>query len=235
MNYGKYILTFGILGFLTACAPTHPSSVAVSNRTTLPSLPRGESMETINPVHVPSDMSSETIKNEYTIPSGAEQNSVATSLLPPGSGLQDNTSVNTYPEQSSSAPIPTPAEALAPAHAAAPQATAAQAAVAKQRTQGGNVGLSVKNNYNQTWKQVGKASSSAGYPVMEEDSSSGTYYILDKAGSGGVIKRDTPIYQLKVQKQGDNSTLITVSNAQNQPADPATTQRILSAVKSKLN
>lgn len=95
-------------------------------------------------------------------------------------------------------------------------------------------GLPINMGYQQAWGQTAKALSQAGYPVMEQDNSSGTYYILDKIGTGGVIKRDTPIYQLRLQKAGDNKTLITLSNAQNQPADDSVVQRILGALKNRL-
>lgn len=213
MRYGKLFILLALAG-LAACTPTHPSAPQVVNQAPAPGLPNG-SMSSISPVEVPPGLSSATMSNEYAVPTVSahtETGPASTSLLPPGSSLEKTA-------QQAAAPVP--------------QVTAAQAAAAQQHALG-NVGLSVKSNYNQVYKQVGKASSAAGYPVMEEDSTSGTYYVLDKAGSGGVIKRDTPIYQLKVQKQGDN-TMITVTNAQNQPADPATTQRILSAVKNKLD
>lgn len=214
MKYGIIILSV-LSGVLVACTPTHPSA-QVMKGAQVPTIPQGAAVSTVAPVQVPPGLSSTTIQNEYAIPASTPDAQTAqqpVSLVPPGSGIQTSTST-------------------APAPAPQPQVTAAQAA-ANQQKQSGSVGLSVKADYTQAWKQVGKASSSAGYPVMEQDSATGTYYVLDKAGSGGVIKRDTPIYQLRVQKQGDN-TLVTVYNAQNQPADPATTQRILSAVKNKL-
>lgn len=224
MRYGKLMILLAV-GSLAACTPTHPSAPAVVNQAMAPTLPKG-STSSVSPMEVPPGLSSDALRNDYAVPSvSAAPASTApvttatntnASLLPPGSGLEKSAQ-----------------QAVAPAPAPVPQMTAAQAAAAQQAALG-NVGLSVKSNYNQAWKQVGKASSAAGYPVMEEDSSAGTYYVLDKAGSGGVIKRDTPIYQLKVQKQGNDSTMITVTNAQNQPVDPATTQRILSAVKNKL-
>lgn len=229
MRYGKLILLTGIISALAACAPDRPTPTAVSNRVEVPQIPNGPTASSVSPVEVPPGLTSDSMSNEYAVPDTTQNDSRAATLLPPGSGLeQPANTVQASPMVS--AQQQRPAKAPAPV----PQATAAQTAVANQHTLG-NVGLSIKNNYTQAWKQVGRASSSAGYPVMEEDSTTGTYYILDKAGSGGVIKRDTPIYQLKVQKKGDNNTMITVYNAQNQPADPATTQRILSAVKNKLD
>lgn len=95
-------------------------------------------------------------------------------------------------------------------------------------------GLVLPMGYQQAWNQTAKALSQVGYPVMEQDNASGTYYILDKIGTGGVIKRDTPIYQLHLQKTGSDKTVATLSNAQNQPADDGVAQRILGALKSKL-
>lgn len=223
MNYGKLFFLSVVATSLVGCSFTQPSTRAVVNPA--PAIPQGEAVSTVTPVKAPPGLSSENIKNEYSVPTVTEHGttttansttSQTTSIVPPGSSLQSSN--NTTAPASTPAPIP--------------QVTAAQAA--QQQARNGSMGLTVKTNYNQAWKQVGKASSSAGYPVMEEDSSSGTYYVLDKAGSGGVIKRDTPIYQLRVQKQGTDSSVVTVYNAQNQPADPATAQRILSAVKSKL-
>jgi len=97
----------------------------------------------------------------------------------------------------------------------------------------GQQGLSLSLPYQQVWAQAKKALPQAGYPIMEQDNTSGTYYILDKAGTGGVIKRDTPIYQLHIQKNGDK-TIITLNNAQNQPAAANVSDRILGALKNKL-
>lgn len=220
MRYGNLLIVLLSMGVFSACAPTHPSPPKVVSQANAPGLPKG-SMSSVAAVEVPPGLSAETIKNDYSVPTVSAHPETppagSSSLLPPGSSLE-----KTAQQQQAAAAPP-----------AVPQVTAAQAAAQQQQALG-NVGLSVKSNYNQVWKQVGKASSAAGYPVMEEDSAAGTYYVLDKAGSGGVIKRDTPIYQLKVQKQGDN-TMITVTNSQNQPADPATTQRILSGIKNKLS
>lgn len=99
----------------------------------------------------------------------------------------------------------------------------------------GNIGLSVKMPFGQAWSAVGKALPASGYQVMEQDNVSGIYYILDKVSSGGKIKRDTPIYQMKLQKDGESTTLVTLSNAQSQPVDPALAKRILGAVKGQLD
>ncbi len=83
------------------------------------------------------------------------------------------------------------------------------------------------------WNKVGRALPAAGYQVMEKYSYSGTYYILDKAGTGGVVKRDTQIYQVHLQKNGD-ATAVSLLNDKNQSADSAISGRILGALKNKL-
>lgn len=95
-------------------------------------------------------------------------------------------------------------------------------------------GISTNLAYTQAWTRVGKALPASGYPVMEQDTSSGTYYVLDKSSTGGVIKRNTPIYQVRVQRSGQG-TNINVLNAQNQPADPAISTRILNSIKNELS
>jgi uncharacterized lipoprotein len=89
--------------------------------------------------------------------------------------------------------------------------------------------------YPQAWLKTKKALSQAGYPVMEQDNVSATYYILDKVGTGGVIKRDTPIYQLQLQKTTPTQTTLILHNAQNQPAASAVAKRVMGALQRQLS
>lgn len=92
--------------------------------------------------------------------------------------------------------------------------------------------LVVKSPYNQVWSQVGKALPSAGYQIMDTDSSLGNYSVSDTTGSGGVIKHDTPVYMVHLEKQGDNSTLVTVSSSNSQST--AGMSQLYSTLKNKL-
>ncbi len=107
-------------------------------------------------------------------------------------------------------------------------------AQAPARVTSSGPGISTNLSYAQAWEKVGKALPAAGYPVMEQDSSSGTYYVLDKSSTGGTIKRDTPIYQVRIQRQGNTSS-INVLNAQNQPADAGVSSRILGSLKNQIS
>ena len=90
--------------------------------------------------------------------------------------------------------------------------------------------LVLNMNYSQAWPAVGKALRGSGYKVMQQDNSLGAYFVLDLAGTGGKLKSDTPIYQVHLKSLG-NTTSVTVMNAQNQPADPGVSGRILGALK----
>jgi uncharacterized lipoprotein len=96
-------------------------------------------------------------------------------------------------------------------------------------------GFSVKMNYDDAWSKTAAALPSAGYPVMEKDDLTGTYYVLDKVGSGGKIERDTPIYQVRLTRTGDSSTKVMLLNSDSQPATRAVSNRILGALKGKLS
>lgn len=95
--------------------------------------------------------------------------------------------------------------------------------------------LSLNVPYARVWGAAKKALPQAGYPIMEQDSASGTYYILDKVGSGGEIKRDAPIYQLQLQKREDQTVVARVKNAHNQSAPADITNRIFTVLKSTLS
>lgn len=137
---------------------------------------------------------------------------------------------------SSAAQSATPKAAQTPVVPAAPTTPTIppKSSSAQSVSVGGQLGLSVNAPYQQAWEQTKKALPQAGYPIMEQDTGSGTYYVLDKISSGGVIKRDTPIYQLHLKKTPDNKTVIMVNNAQNQAANPDVAARILNSLKTKL-
>ncbi len=201
----KTSLIIGLTCVLGACTTTGPSP---QNQKTA-AQPAATS---VPPAQIPADLSSAQAQNTFTVPGATEQTPTTYPLpaTPPGSNLQ-------------------PATKPAASTPSSPNIAASEAAAIN-----GRIGLSVQMPYQQAWTQVGKALPKAGYPIMEQDASSGVYYIVDKVGSGGVIQRDTPIYQLHLQKVGDTKTMGTLTNSQNQPASPAVSQRILGAVKRSL-
>ncbi len=226
MQYGKPLLTLLLAASLAACTTT-PSPQVVQRQTQAPPVPKYVSAESVPPLNVPVVTGDNTAQNNYTV-APAETNAAApsaASLAPPGSNL----------EQASN-PQPVVATAANPATAqpAAVGNAAQNPAPAASTSSSGRVALAVNMNYGQTWSQLKKVLPTAGYPVMEEDNFSGTYYILDKVSSNGSIKRDTPIYQLHLEKRGDKTTVVTVLNNQNQPADSAVATRILTAVKKSI-
>jgi uncharacterized lipoprotein len=137
---------------------------------------------------------------------------VATALANPSTTQSSTTTITTMTAAPVAAPKPSIAEAV---------------------NVGGQLGLSINLPYQQVWTQTKKALPQAGYPIMEQDNTLGTYYILDKVSTGGVIKRDTPIYQLHLKKTNDNKTVITLSNAQNQAASTSVAERVLNTLKDK--
>lgn len=213
MHYGKITCIISLVGILAACTTMSPgpSSGAQSSSSSK------VVASSVQPAQIPADLSTTNMQNTYAVPGATvEQAAITpTTATPPGSNL---------------APVKPVATAPTPA-AVSTTSTQDSIIAAEAATINGRIGLSVQMPYQQAWTQVGKALPKAGYPVMEQDAQSGTYYIVDKVGSGGVIQRDTPIYQLHLQKAGDNKTIGTLINSQNQPADTAVSQRILGAVK----
>ncbi|HVV69285.1 MAG TPA: hypothetical protein VHE99_09700 [Gammaproteobacteria bacterium] len=226
MQYGKMIIVSALAASLAACTTTTPSNTKIVNETQPPRLSKEVSVSSVNPVRVPSNLSSSNIQNSYQVPetptpgsTGEQQN---TTLAPPGSNLAQATSATTQPQSTQPAAAPAPAPAPAVSVPAKPAGVTGNS-------------LTLNVGYDQAWSKVGKGLPSAGYPVMEQDNSSGTYYVLDKVSSGGVIKRDTPIYQVHLEKQGAKATTVTVVNPQNQQAAPSgVTSRILSALKNSM-
>jgi uncharacterized lipoprotein len=94
--------------------------------------------------------------------------------------------------------------------------------------------LTLNLAYQKAWVDVKKALPQAGYPIMEQDNASGTYYFLDKVGAGGMIRRNAPIYQLNLQNRQDHQTVVTLKDAQNKPAPLEMTKRIFNVLKQKL-
>lgn len=239
-----------VLGILVACSTT-PTTTSIAAEAQPPVLPKRTVMGSVDPVNVPADLSNNNIQSSYPVPEvTATNNNANVNLLPPGSGLQQSTqkqqSIQTAtnsdpaispvvttannsaftPTSSAVAVQPNPVnstKAFTPANSAAKPAA------------GSKVDLLVKLPYNQAWAQVGKSLPTTGYPVMEQDNFSGTYYILDKVGSGGSLKRDTAIYQIHLEKQGDKATAVTLLDQQNRPADSKTATRILGALKNKIS
>ncbi len=216
MQYGKIILLSALAASLAACTST-PSNTTIARAAQPPRMSREVTTTSVKPVQVPNDLSSANIQNNFSVPEAPAQDAQQNATLaPPGSNIsQAATPVNTTNTAPAAAPLP-------PVPAAKPAGVTGNS-------------LTLNVGYDQAWSKVGRALPSAGYPVMEEDNSAGTYYILDKVSSGGVIKRDTPIYQLRLEKQGTKATTLTVINPQNQQAaSPAVTTRILSALKGSL-
>lgn len=203
MHNGKIVLCSIILTGLTACSIT-PSAEKVAKQTQVPRVPNA--VESVPPVVV-SSLDSSNIKNNYAIPDAIPEGDSASSIAPPGSNLQQIQTQHLASNQAASAP-------------AKPVSFA-------------GTSLNLNMPFAEAWSKVGKALSASGYQVMEKYDYSGTYYILDKSGTGGMVKRDTQIYQVHLQKNGDTTT-VSLLNDKNKPADPAVSGRILGAVKNKL-
>lgn len=205
MKYGKLILLTMIAGSLTACS-SWPNSERAASRSQMPPLSKQVPSESVG---YPRGVNVGQEGNAYAVPGDATSSQSSANLAPPGSSLQQMTQQN----QTSMAE---------------PQPQRMQAQVSNTGS-----GISTNMSYSQAWSKVGKALPSSGYPIMEQDNSTGTYYVLDKSSTGGLIKRDTPIYQVRVQRSGEG-TNINVLNAQNQPANGAVSSKILGALKGQM-
>jgi uncharacterized lipoprotein len=91
----------------------------------------------------------------------------------------------------------------------------------------------LNSNYDQAWQQVGRALRASGYKIMQQDSSLGSYYVLDLASSGGKLKDTTPIYQVHLANKANN-VAVNVLNEKSQVANTAVSSRILGAIRSRL-
>lgn len=168
-------------------------------------------------VSVPSDLNNSKIQNNYAVSTSSNAPTEDPSLVPPGSEMQTT--------QGAPAQQQTLAQAQSAAQDPAAAATRRSSVVGNQVT--------VNKGLKQTWAETGKALSSSGYSIVEQDASLSTYYVADKVGSGGAIKRDTPIYQVQLQP-GSQGTVILLMNSHNQPADSQTSNRILGTLRDKL-
>jgi uncharacterized lipoprotein len=167
----------------------------------------------VAPTQVPTDLSAVKITNKHSVPAiNNNQSQTSVSLIPPGSNLQQ------YEKKK-----------VVQAVKNEPTAPAAQvqspAAVITAN------GLVVQQSYPQVWDKTGKLLSHAGYPIMDKDNGLGNYYIVDKISTGGVLKQNTPIYQIHLERTGQNNTTITLLNSQNKSADTETTNRILGVLR----
>lgn len=207
MNHGKIGLLPILFCAITACT-TNPSPQQVNQRSQPPVMSRQVETETVN--RVPSIGQ----ESYYAIPeSSSTTTDSPVSLAPPGSSLQ---------QMSQSQPAPVESQ------------TNEMAAKPMTKVVRSETGITTSLSYAKTWEKVGKALPSIGYPIMEQDSASGTYAVLDKSSTGGLIKRDTPLYQVRVQHDGQGSR-ITVLNAQNQPVASSVSSKILDGLKQQLH
>lgn len=169
------------------------------------------------PTKMPQGLKTTNAQNYYPVPPA--QQGTATqrpSTMPPGNGS------TAAPQQQS------PAVAQAQQSAAQKVASAAPAVAASSTSS-----LVLNMNSSAAWGKVGNALQASGYKVMQQDRSMGSYYVLDLAGTGGVLKTNTPIYQVHIKPSGNNST-VTLLNDKNQSASPVVSSRILGAVKKRL-
>lgn len=163
----------------------------------------------VDEMNVPTSMDGQKIQNDYPVPP-VSSNAGDISLIPPGSNISSDTKKTSVQQQ------------------AAPTAPAPSTA----SIQGNS--LTVNKSMQQAWPKTGQVLKSSGYSIVEQDASMSTYYIADKASSGGSLKKDTPIYQVHLQPTNDGTSIM-VLNAQNQPANSAVSNRILGTLKNNLN
>ncbi|MFT3742013.1 MAG: hypothetical protein QM752_04975 [Gammaproteobacteria bacterium] len=204
MQYGKLAALITVMTSLTACTILEPDRAPVVATGPTP-------VETaVKPAKVESEGTATNFIKQVN------QQNVTTAAQ------ADGTVVTTVP-----AAVTTPVVAPTPVQAA-PKPVVQPVAPSTVRQVGGGK-LSLNLNYNQAWSQVGKVLPAAGYQIMSTDSAMGNYSIMDTTKSGGIIKRDTPVYMVHLEKQGDNNTLVTVSSSNNQPVD-----QIYSTLRGKL-
>lgn len=162
--------------------------------------------QSVTPIKVPEGMSAGNMQSYYPVPpiavteSGGMATQPAALLVPPNSQVQQPA-----PVVSHATPAPQNPTVLASSSSA----------------------LVLAMNKNQAWGKVGKALSSSGYKIMQQDKGMGAYYILDQ----GKLTKDTPIYRVNLKSSGDNTTVTVVDN--NGQLAPAA-GRILGTLKGKL-
>jgi uncharacterized lipoprotein len=201
----KLIFLGTISAFLAACASHHEEKPNYDVNTAYKT-----AHSSIDEMNVPNTMNGGKIQNDYPVPP-VSSNSGDVSLIPPGSNIPSDVKSPSAQQTISNAPAPTPSTAS---------------------IQGNQ--LTVNKSMQQAWPKTGQVLKSSGYSIVEQDSSMSTYYIADKASSGGSLKKDTPIYQVHLQPSNDGTNIM-VLNAQNQPANPAVANRILGTLKNSMN
>lgn len=214
MRYLRKIMILSISLALTGCA-------TVEKKLSAPKADNSpvyvKKAKTIPQTQMPPGMTSTNMQSYYPIPPVTEgAMDKIPNTLPPGSQAAQQRAQ----QQSASVSQQAAASPQAQSHSIISPASTSTSLVL-------NVG------YPQAWNRVGQGLNGSGYQVLQQDRSLGTYYVLDVAGSGGKLKTDTPIYQVRLRGSGD-STTVTLSDSKNQPANPAVAARILHALKGQL-
>lgn len=216
MRYMREIMILTVSLALTGCA-TVEKKLSVPGGDTSPVYVK--KAKTIPETKVPGDMSSANMQSYYPIPPVTEGGmDKIPSTLPPGSQAAQQAEQKQAQQ-----------EQRATAHMAATQASSNQVVSSSSS----NTALVLNLSYPQAWTRVGQGLNGSGYQILQQDRSLGAYYVLDVAGSGGKLKTDTPIYQVRLRSSG-NSTTVTLSDSKNQPASPAVASRILHALRGQL-
>lgn len=165
----------------------------------------------VAPTKIPTGLETTDMQSYYPIPPvniGPTGYAYQIPLAPPGSQLAQ--------KQIAQTPVAMPAPARASIVAASSSS-----------------GLVLNQNFDQAWSSVARGLRAAGYKIMQQDKSLGAYFILDLVGSGGQLKADTPIYQLRLNPNA-NTTTVTLLDDKGNAANQNISGRILGALKQQL-
>lgn len=207
----------------------------------------------VQPMVVPPGIALKPADTYYPVPNGAPTETKPPSTEPPGSNLQrfkkkKNTTVSmqttSTPVVASASPSPTesvqtPATVVAestPEQDAAPQLAKADGAIElPEAAQTVNVAetLTISQNPQQAWAQIGKALRGTSYQVLDQDQSMNSYYILDAVSTDNQVTKATPIYRVYLKAVG-NQTEVSILDHNNQRASSDVASRIIDAIQHHL-
>ncbi len=167
--------------------------------------------QTVHPIVAPSGVGIQPSQSFYPVSGSAGASSQPPSMVPPGSNLDRFKKKN----------------------------SAEAAGLQKQEfarlflDKSGQETLLINAKNQQAWAFVGDALHRTPYKVLDQDEGMNSFYVLDKAVSGGRIQETTPIYRVYLQSQG-NQTEVGLLDQTNKPVDSEIAKRILSDLQEKL-
>jgi len=162
---------------------------------------------------IPAHLSAEKISDFYEIPDTVDKlPSPDTEIAPPGA-KQWQLEKTKRKTQSRKALIPRPKSDPKPVTEQATIATKQFKTIPSlQGFTHDMPTMAINSDFNNVWQSMEKALKVAKYPVVGKVKDLKTYFIVDAPGDGGRVRKETPIYQLHLIPQDDNTIVYVTDN-----------------------